>query len=261
MARDASSITSAKNSVNLAKLSLRMMLQLKPEDAFEIELPTLVNDISDLLGENTAYTTFQTAVVNQPSILAQMARVRSAQYSRKMAIGALSPTISLTGSLFDFYTNQQKRFDTVALDFKTIPINEQFRDQFRKSVTVTLNIPIFNRWQRMTNIANAKLQYQNAQLQLETTKNSLMQTIYEADANAKAAADGYAASKKSVDAARRAFDAQEKRYNAGVGSSLDYQTSKNNLMSAESELIRNKFTYVFRLKVLDFYQGKAITLN
>jgi outer membrane protein len=261
MARDASSITSAKNSVNLAKLSLRMILQLKPEDAFEIELPTLVNDISDLLGENTAYTTFQTAVVNQPSILAQMARVRSAQYSRKMAIGALSPTITLNGSLFDFYTNQQKRFDTVALDFKTIPINEQFRDQFRKSVTVTLNIPIFNRWQRMTNIANAKLQYQNAQLQLETTKNSLMQTIYEADANAKAAADGYAASKKSVDAARRAFDAQEKRYNAGVGSSLDYQTSKNNLASAESELIRNKFTYVFRLKVLDFYQGKAITLN
>lgn len=261
MARDISSVTAAKNSANLAKLSLRMMLQLQPEDAFDIELPTLVNDISNLLDENNAYATFQTAVTNQPSILAQMARVRSAQYSRKMAIGTLSPTLSVSGNLYDYYTNQQKALDTTSLEFKTIPLYDQFKNQFRKSVSLTLSIPIFNRWQRMTNIANAKLQYQNAQLQLESTKNSLMQTIYEADANAKAAADGYAASKKSMDAARRAFDAQEKRYNAGVGSSLDYQTAKNNLMSAESELIRNKFTYVFRLKVLDFYQGKAITIN
>lgn len=88
-----------------------------------------------------------------------------------------------------------------------------------------------------------------------------MQTIYEADASARAAAEAYFSSKKSYEAAKRAYDAQEKRYSAGASSNIEYQTAKNNLATAESDVIRNKYTYVFRLKVLDFYQGKPITLN
>jgi outer membrane protein len=261
LARDEAAIVNAKNSYELAVLALRILLQLKPEEPFEPEIPTLKEEVTDKLTESTALSTYNTALLTQPSIKAAMARVQSAQFSRKIALGALSPTISMSGSLYDYYTNQQKQLDTAIGDYVTVPISNQFKDQFRKSISFTLSIPIFSRWQRMTNISNAKLQYQNSVLQLETKKNALMQTIYEADASARAAAEAYFSSKKSYEAAKRAYDAQEKRYSAGASSNIEYQTAKNNLATAESDVIRNKYTYVFRLKVLDFYQGKPITLN
>lgn len=261
IARDESAVTNAKNAFELAKLGLRLILQLKPEEQFDVELPVLQKSISERISESAALNVYNTAVLQQPSIKAAMARLRSAEYSNKMAIGAFSPTLSLNASLYDYYTNQQKSFDTVANDFVTTPLSTQFKDQFRKTIGLTLSIPIFSRGQRIINLANSKIQYQQAKVQLESRKNTLLQTIFEADANARAAADAYYSSQKSYDAVKRAFDAQEKRYNTGAASNLDYQTAKNNLATVESELIRNKYTYVFRKKVLEFYEGKPISLS
>lgn len=261
LARDESNMAVAKNSYDLAVLALRLLLQLKPEDAFEVDLPQLQDQNITLLAEGFALTVYKGAVNTQPSILAEMARVKSAEYNTKMAKGALSPTINVSGNLYDYYNNQQKRLITGTTDYETIPLKDQYSDQFRKSVTFTLAIPIFGKWQRMNAIQNSMVQAQGAKLQLEARKNALMQTIYQADADARAAASLYAASQKSYEASKRAFDAQSKRYGTGATTTLDYQTAKNNLAAVESELIRNKYTYVFRLKVLDFYQGKPITLE
>lgn len=261
LARDESNVAVAKNSYDLAVLALRLLLQLKPEDSFDVVLPQLQDQNITLLAEGFALTVYKGAVNTQPSILAEMARVKSAEYSTKAAKGALSPSISVNGNLYDYYNNQQKRLITGTTDYETVPLKDQYADQFRKSVSFTLAIPIFSKWQRMNAVQNAIVQQQGARLQLEARKNSLMQTIYQADADARAAASAYAASQKSYEASKRAFDAQNKRYGAGATTTLDYQTSKNNLAAVESELIRNKYTYIFRLKVLDFYQGKPITLE
>lgn len=261
LARDESSIVSARNSVDLALLSLRLILQLKPDAYFDVEIPELKEDVSNRMTESTTINTFNTAVAQQPSIKAAMARLRSAELQRKIAYGALSPTISASANLYDYYTNQQKQLDTATGDFVTVPIRTQYKDQFRKGFSVNMSIPIFSRWQRMTNIQNATIQVQNQQLQVEQSKNTLLQTIAQADANARAGSEAYFSSKRSFESAKRAFEAQEKRYNAGASSTLEFQTSKNNLAAAQSEMLRNKFTYVFRTKVLDFYNGKPITLE
>ena len=64
-----------------------------------------------------------------------------------------------------------------------------------------------------------------------------------------------------MEAAAKSYEAFEKRFNAGMLGSYELQQSKNNLALAEAEMIKAKYTYVFRLKVLDFYQGKPLTLN
>lgn len=261
LARDEANIVSARNSVELAVLSLRLILQLKPEEKFDVEIPELNSDIASGLSENVTLSTYNTAVLLQPSIKASMARLKSAELQKKMAWGALSPSISLSYNLYDYYTNQQKQLDTTSGDFVTTPIRQQFTDQFRKGFAINMSIPIFNRWQRVSNIQNAKINVLNQSLQVEQSKNNLLQTIAQADANARAASESYFSSRKSYESAKRAYEAQEKRYNAGVSGNLEYQTAKNNLATAESEMLRNKFTYVFRKKVLDFYNGKAITIE
>ena len=99
------------------------------------------------------------------------------------------------------------------------------------------------------------------ELQLEGSKNQLRQDIELAYTNAKAAVQSYLANKKSMEAADKSYAAFEKRYNAGLLGSYEFQQSKNALAIAESEMVKAKYTYVFRLKVLDFYQGKPIRLE
>lgn len=261
MARDEANITNAQNTADMAMLGLRLLLQLKPDEPFDVELPVLTEEVTNQQGENLALGVYNTAVMTQPSILAAQARVKSAEFTRKMAWGTLSPTLTANGSLYDYYNTQNKSLDTSVNDYVTTPWNTQYKDQFRKSFSLTLSVPIFGKLQRITNIQNAKLQYQNALLQLESKKQSLQQTIYQAEADVRAAASAYFASKKSYDASKRAYEAQEKRYTAGASTSLDYQTAKNNLAAVESDLAKNKYTFIFKSKVLDFYQGKPITLS
>jgi outer membrane protein len=38
----------------------------------------------------------------------------------------------------------------------------------------------------------------------------------------------------------------------------DYNTAKNKMAKAQSDLLQAKYEYVFKAKVLDFYQGKPL---
>lgn len=273
LGRDEVNIVNARNALDISVLTLQQLLQLKAESGFEIESPQLdaenMGDISALSSKSV----FETAVRTQPQVKSAEARVKSANASRKAAIGTLSPTLSLFGNLSTAYFSQDRKivgYDSITIGtikFPSTPIyekttyNEQFQNNFRKAVGISLDFPIFNRGQRILNIQKAKLQQQISQLQLDNTRNQLRQDIEQAYANARAAAESYMANKKSLEASQRAYSAAENRFKVGAVSQLDLQQARNNLLAAESEMARAKYTYVFRLKILDFYQGKPITLN
>ena len=53
----------------------------------------------------------------------------------------------------------------------------------------------------------------------------------------------------------------EQKFNVGLENSLNYNIAKVNLQKAESDLISAKYDYIFKTKILDFYQGNPLTLN
>lgn len=275
LARDEANVVAAQNAVDLTMLSLRQLLQLNDEK-FDIETPEIKFENIENIAELSSQSIYQTALASQPVIQSAEARVKSANAQRKMAIGALSPTISVFGNISSGYFSKDRKYsvtnDTINIGGTTIafpkqndlgakPVMESFHDNFRKVVGLSLNVPLFSKWQRVTNIQNAKLQMQIRELQLESSKNQLRTDIEQAYTNAKAAVQSYVANKKSAEAAQKNYTAFEKRFNAGLLGSYEFQQAKNNLAVAEAEMIKAKFTYVFRLKVLNFYQNKPITLQ
>jgi len=62
-------------------------------------------------------------------------------------------------------------------------------------------------------------------------------------------------------AASAAFENAQKRYELGAINSLELNTARTNMERAKSERIRARFQHLFNLKQVDFYQGKAITLD
>jgi outer membrane protein len=271
LARDEANLVAAHNAVDLAMLALRQLLQLTDEK-FEIDSPDVKFENVEDVAALSSVAIYQSALSTQPSIMSAEARLKSANASRKIAYGALSPTISIFGNISAGYFSQDRKYaysDTTifgitiprSVELGPKPFTESLRDNFRKVVGVSLNVPLFSRWQRVTNIQNAKLQMQIRDLQLESSKNQLRVDIEQAYTNARAAVQSYVANRKSTETAGKSYNAFEKRYSAGMLGAYELQIAKNNLAVAESEMIKAKYTYVFRLKVLDFYQGKPITLN
>jgi outer membrane protein len=66
------------------------------------------------------------------------------------------------------------------------------------------------------------------------------------------------ATKTQVDALQKSFEVATSRFEAGASNLVDYNLSKTNLDRAMVNLIQSKYDFVFRLKILDFYQNKPL---
>ncbi|NJK83722.1 MAG: TolC family protein [Saprospiraceae bacterium] len=138
---------------------------------------------------------------------------------------------------------------------------QQYGDNFGQGFSFNLRIPIFNRRQISTNIQNSKLQVERNQLEAQNIKVQLRQNIEQAYNDARAATISYNAQRQQLQALNLAFETTERRFNAGAANAVDFNIAKINRDRAEADLVRAKYNYIFRQKVLDYYQNKPISLD
>ena len=122
-----------------------------------------------------------------------------------------------------------------------------------------MNIPIFNRFSGRNNINRNKLNVERAKYQVEQEKLDLQTTVYQAYNDTKGALKAYEAAVKTLNARELAFNFSQERYNVGLLNSFDFSQSQNQLVAAQSEVVRTKYDFIFKLKVLEFYFGIPIT--
>jgi len=123
-----------------------------------------------------------------------------------------------------------------------------------------LNIPIFNRYQVKTNISNARISIESAELDLQNTKNELYRSIQQAYLDAVGALKKYNSTQKALIAMEESFKYTEKKFEVGLVNTVDYNTSKNQLTKTQSDLLQAKYDFIFKTKILHFYKGDPITL-
>jgi outer membrane protein len=121
-------------------------------------------------------------------------------------------------------------------------------------------VPVFNGFQVRTSSQKAEIAVREAQFNLAETKNNLEQSIQKAYYDALAAKQKFLASTVAVESLAESFSYSQLRYEEGVIDQVEYNQVKTNLTKAQSDLVQSKFDYIFRLKILDFYQGKALEL-
>ncbi|MGE5394394.1 MAG: TolC family protein [Candidatus Saccharibacteria bacterium] len=250
-AREELNVVNAKNRLQLAYLNLYQFLDLPSTESFKIEKPVLP-EISANLTLINSMDVFRNAVNTKPAVKSAEFKLESARQQLKIAKGSLFPTLSFGGNYNAGYVN------TFGVD------DASFADQIKRSKRygfgASLNIPIFNRFQGQTQVKNSKIQVEDYELQLQSTKNLLRKDIEQAYTNALAAFKRYIANQKAVESSTEAFRYTEEKFNVGMINSVEYNQTKNNLTTAQSDLLQAKYEYIFRTKILDFYNGQAIEL-
>ncbi|KAA3642653.1 MAG: TolC family protein [Bacteroidetes bacterium] len=248
----------AENQLNITTLNLAQILRLEDASNFDVVMPNLESfqGVSELITPGALYLT---ALETMPEVKSAEYSYYSAEKSKDIARGAYSPNLSATGSIGSGFSENNKEFADGELRVK--PFNDQLDDNFNKSVGFRINIPIFNGMSARSNVQRAKLSLEIAELNLEDTKLQLRQKIESAHNDAIAALKRYKAAEKSVDALNLSFNYTKQRFDVGMLNSFEFNNEKNRLNNAESELLQAKYEYIFKTKVLDFYQGKAISFN
>lgn len=279
LASEELALTQALNNVDLAYLQLKQFLQVESDQNFRIVKPNLEIAENQKV-ESTPGQVYDKALNTLPQIKSAENRLLGAEKQVESAKSNYYPTLTLNGSLGSGYSGLNQTasgFTSIDVPIGTTasgeavstttqvptglevkPFGDQLSDNFNQSIGLQLTIPIFNRFQINSGVSQAKLNAETRELNYEQTKNQVRQTIEQAYADAVAALKNYNSNVKAVKALRESYTYMEKRYDVGMLNVVDLTASKNRLTQAESNLLRAKYDFIFKQKILDFYQGKAL---
>jgi outer membrane protein len=290
MAIDSVNYISARGNVTQAILTLKSYMNIDAAAPFEIDTPPLdkipVQPIADLQPE----VVYMTALANQPQQRYNDLKLKAAAKSTEAARGAMYPTLSGFGSLSSSYINLKSPayvpvIGSYAPSAAKVTINgtdysvmtpsisyvqqgynrsgsfgSQFTDNFRRSIGISLNVPIFNGGSLRANYERAKLNTTSLELQKIQDNQKLTQDIYAAYNAAVIALEKFNASNRAVETAELTYNFARKRFDVGMLGNFDLVTTQNNLLRAKLDQSFNRFDYVFKIKVLEFYKGLGLTL-
>lgn len=256
VAADAQNVVTQENALDLALLSLAQLLQL-PSENFDIAIID-VGTPSGLMLYDNSNIVYEKALENRAEIAKARLMVDNADLNIKIAKGAYLPTLSYSLGASTSYFHQ---FNNLFTNQVNASFADQFSDRFQYGGGVSLSIPIFNRNQTKANVNKSIINKSLSELDLENQKLQLKETIERAYLDAKAASKSYEVAKISLDAQKEAFKNAEESYNLGAMTSFEFDEVRSRLVNAESTLIRAKFDYVFKIKVLEFYYGEELALE
>ena len=277
LAQQEQSLIQAENSYRLSRISLAQLLLITDYEKFDISSEDFEIPISEILLKNPK-DIFEKALTFRNDIKLGVTNIEIAKKDIDIAKGTLAPSVSAfynyntrisysdilvqTGNALEVPVGFVK--DNGALVVTQFPERQlaeplSFGNQFGQndghSYGLSLNIPIFNGSAARNNIKRRVLNLERIENQFEQTKLDLENTINQAYNNAEGALKFFQASDKTLIARKQAFEIANNRFEAGVMNSFDFIQAKQRYEIASSDIIRAKYDYIFKLKVLEFYFG------
>jgi outer membrane protein len=277
-----------ENALALSILQLKQALRIPASQGLDVEVPVL--DPEDLVVDQTRDEIFDIARQSMPEVKSAQLRIQSSEYAIKAARGNLMPRLSVNAGLNTNYSSAQESvfypdgnyrfpengerspigFVNKDLNAGVYPLiatgsfrdtylfSDQIKDNIYRTLGFQLTVPIFNGFNARANVQRSLIQNHQAKIDAQQTDQTLRQNVETAYNDALAASKTYNASLRQVQAREEAFRMMTQRYNAGAANSFEFQVSQNDLFQARTDLTRAKYDFIFKKKVLDFYQGKPL---
>ncbi|WP_405410572.1 TolC family protein [Maribacter sp. Asnod1-A12] len=246
----------AQNLILISKISLAQLLSITDYESFDIAEEEFDIPPSEILN-NSAKVIFNTALTFRNDIKLALTGVELAQKDMEIAKGAKYPTV---GAFINYNTRYSDQ-NNDPFTGEAIPFKDQLYINDGISYGAQMSIPIFNGWSVRNNIERSKINIDIAQIEYERTKLQLETDVNQAYVNVTNFFKTFQAAEKTLEARSLAFQYSKERYDVGLMNAFDFSQSQTLVDNAEADLIRAKYDYIFRLKILEFYFGIPISLE
>mgnify|MGYP006286037277 FL=1 len=273
-------LVNAQNQLETSFLNLTQLLELDSIGNFDIVRPDF-SEIDKDLPLKPVDSIFSVAAGVLPRVESAKYNLEAKEKALDVAKGGLSPSLSLGFAYGSRYSSIRDKLtgyeegtvpigETVSGEeviatqrfptYSDYPFSDQIQDNANTSIRLSLSIPIFNGLKANYAVDNARVSKLNAEYSLESTKNNLYKDIQSARSDALSAWKKYEAAKKTVQSMEESFKYTKQKFEVGLVNSVEYNTAKNNLTKAKSDLLQAKYEYIFKTRILDFYQGKQLEI-
>lgn len=235
----------AVNNVRLALLNLTQGIDIPYSEDFDIIMPSEEELDGPLLPDRNEV--WQTALTHRPEIREAEYSLQAAETALKTSKAAYSPTLMANAGVSTGYYHLYGADNTA--------FGKQLSENLTANVAINLSIPIYNRMQTPTQVKQKRLNIENAEVKLEQTKKKLQKEIDQAFYNAQAAQQEKISARQSARSQTEAERYAAEKYTAGRGTAYEYSQAKQKLVDAESQYLRARYNYLFKVRILEYYMG------
>ena len=251
-ANDEYNIVEAETQLANYKLQLRQLLQLTADADFDIAADAPLpwgeavgglteQALSDIPALQTVY---EQALVSRPEIENARLGIESSKLSIAIAKAGWLPTLSLTGGI-----------STSTNSLSNNGWGNQMKTNVNMSGGLSLNVPIFDGKQTKTSVAKARIQQQQAVLDLQDQQQQLYQTIEGYWLDATTNQQKFRAACTSVASSQASFDLLQEQFNVGLKNIVELMNGKDNLLQAQQNQLQSKYLTLLNQQMLRFYAG------
>ncbi len=279
LANDQVAIVNAQNALDLSRLTLSQLLNIPYNKLLQLERDDTM--IPAEMYQGNPEEIYAIAQKNLAIMKATELRVKSAERAVKVEQSQFFPQVALYGNLFSNYSSAavinnpagvtdvttsnyvlvnniknpvispQTNYTTEEIKYST-----QMGNNVGSSFGVSAAIPLFNNLRTKYRIDQARVNVKTAETDKQVIELQLKQNIEQAHANMIASFNRFKAYLELYNIYQESFRAIEIRFNTGAINSVEYLTAKNNFDRATINLGQVRYEYLFRTKILDYYQGR-----
>ncbi|MBN8643247.1 MAG: TolC family protein [Flavobacteriales bacterium] len=263
VAADKQRLVAAENALFLSKLSMVQLLQLDDYKDFDIAEENVAVPLSTVMAQKPE-DIIEKAKQSRVELKIANTNLELAEKDITIAKGAYQPSLA---GFYSFDTRASDSQSFIGLDengnpmLGTLPLFDQFSNNKGHSFGVRLSIPILNGFVTKNNVERSKIALDRVKIAKQQAELDLDRNVYNAITDAKGALNSYESAQVALEARTEAFNYAKEKYAVGMMNSFDFNQAQTLYLNAQSEVLRTKYDYIFKLKLVEFYFGIPIKQN
>lgn len=242
------SVVNSETQLANYKRQLKALLELDLSTPFDVSgnIPT---DEQVLAVVPSAQEAYAKALETRPEIKSAELSIEAADMQLDIAKRGYYPTIGASASLGSNHTTGSSN-----------GWGEQMKTNLNMSAGLNFSVPIFDNRRNQSNVRSAKLQQLSSKLDLQDRKNALSSTIEQYWLNANSGQQNYIAAKSRVRSQEASYELLNEQFQNGLKNTVDVLQGRDNVISAEQDLLQSKYMALLNIQLLKFYTGEKIEL-
>ena len=239
----------AQTSLDNYKLQLKQLLELDIMDEIKLDMPDIAEEhiLTPLPDKKTIY---MTSLSVMPQIRSSELAIEMAELEKQQAKSSYWPTLSLSAGVGTGHVS--------GTDYN---FGNKIWKNFNESIGLTISIPIFANRENKTAYNKAKLALTTSQLDLLNAQKDLLQTVESIYLDAVSAQSQYLSATERLSYIQQSFQLTEEQFFLGMKNTLEMLTEKNNLLTAQQEVLQAKYMAIMNIQLLNIYQKKPVNLT
>lgn len=235
----------AERAAQISKAVLIGQLKLNPLGEYQFDAPS-AEDVTLEPAVFDMQSLIQRAFESRSDLVAERRRIDAARAGVRASQALYWPEINLAGGYGSSYSSAD-------------PLDRSFSSQLDEKrsgdIRLSVNVPIFNRFDTRYRVEQAQVQRRNAELDYEDLEQQVALEVRQAVLDYQSAVKELEVTERQVQAAEQSLEAEQERYNVGASTLVELSQARASYVSAASSRTSAIYNYLARIRLIDYFAG------